>query len=131
MDGPPRGATDDAPQQQAELSQRAVRVQGVLIGVVLLWLVAVSWHVTRHQVDKACENVDGHRVCVERIQTWWNPFGPREDDIRVTVDVHGCGTRYPSPLPVDRPLHPQFRGSSVVLRAADGARFVDSTRGDC
>ena len=103
MDGPPRGATDDALEQPGlELSQRAVRGQGVLIGVVLLWLVAVSWHLTRHEVEKVCGDVDGHRVCVERIQTWWNPFGPREDDVRVTVDFDGCGTQYPSPLPVDR-----------------------------
>lgn len=129
---PDAGATV-VPEQEplTPLSRRAVRGQGLLIGVAVLWAVALSWHLTRHQVEGFCKEVDAHRVCVERVQTWWNPFGPREDDVRVTVDVDQCGTTYPSPLPVGRPLRPQFRDGAVVLEDDDGSQFVYPAGGGC
>ena len=40
-------------------------------------------------------------------------------------------TSYPSPLPVDQPLHPVFRDHAVVLRTDAGLRTVSSSVGPC
>ena len=111
------------------LGDGAVRLQGLLLGMLLVWCVALCWHFTRHQVDEVCGEVDGSRVCVQRIQTWWNPFGPREDDVRVQVGVPQCGTTYPSPLPVDQEMRARFRADEVVVGSAGGERFAYPTGG--